>query len=465
MEDKFVKIISLHVEHLYGCYNYDVELNPDVTFVYGTNGCGKTTVLNITEAIITGQLYKLFDYDFRSMVLVYSPNASKQELKRIKIDQRKNLLSILFEEHKYDIEKLNMHDDIRNIERDIREVYRYYFSRYEILNIIKSTFNYVYLPLNRSSVLYDYEDNSEIYMMRRVRTRIPLENNLSTISETRDIAMIQIEDLINYHFSRINSTITKINDNFRNDIMKSLLDVNQRYTVENFIQDIFMKKNTVTDFRKTNKAYIKMLKELEILNKREEEKYNKFFAEFIDDFLKYQESDDKSISIELVTKFQEVTKIKNLVSIAEKMEQRKALARKPIELFINTMNGFIENSEDNKEILIDSMGRVGFVTKYCKRPISIQYLSSGEKQLMTFFANLIFNVKSSTSGIFVVDEPELSLHLSWQKIFVEKTLEINSNIQLIFATHSPEIIGNRRSKMFRLEKKFVGKGDENCEQF
>lgn len=119
------------------------------------------------------------------------------------------------------------------------------------------------------------------------------------------------------------------------------------------------------------------------------------------------------------------------------------------------MNDFINSGEDEKEIKINPMGHVYFTTKYNKKPISIQYLSSGEKQLITFFANLIFKVKSSTSGIFVVDEPELSLHLSWQKIFVEKTLEINRNIQLIFATHAPEIIGKNRDKMFKLEKKYV----------
>ena len=102
------------------------------------------------------------------------------------------------------------------------------------------------------------------------------------------------------------------------------------------------------------------------------------------------------------------------------------------------------------------MGRIFFTTKYSDNPISIQNLSSGEKQLITFFANLIFNVKSNSSGIFVVDEPELSLHLSWQKIFVEKTLELNKNIQLIFATHAPEIIGRRRDKMFKLEKQYAG---------
>ncbi|NDO38457.1 AAA family ATPase, partial [Anaerotruncus colihominis] len=158
----------------------------------------------------------------------------------------------------------------------------------------------------------------------------------------------------------------------------------------------------------------------------------------------------------LVMKFQEISKIKKLLDLAEKMEQSKAAVRKPTETFLHIMNEFIENGEDGKKVEIDSMGRIFFTTKYSNNPISIQNLSSGEKQLITFFANLIFNVKSNSSGIFVVDEPELSLHLSWQKIFVEKTLELNKNIQLIFATHAPEIIGRRRNKMFKLEKQYVG---------
>ena len=55
----------------------------------------------------------------------------------------------------------------------------------------------------------------------------------------------------------------------------------------------------------------------------------------------------------------------------------------------------------------------------------------------------------------MIDEPELSLHLYWQKIFVEKILDINKNVQLIFATHAPEIIGNNRNKAFKLKKKYV----------
>lgn len=459
----FVKIISLLVKELYGCYDYDIKFNSDVTFIYGSNGCGKTTILNITEAIITGQLYKLFCYEFNYIELVYSPIQEENEFRKINIKQDKNALYVNFDGEENVVDKSNIREDIRSSDRESRDVYRYYFNRYDILNKIKQTFNYVYLPLNRSSVLYDYEEDSDIFMLRRGRTRIPLENDFGIGSDTRDVAMMQIESLVNHNFSRINSNISKISDDFRNEILKSLLEVNRQYTLDNIVLDIFKNEDTISELQKTNAAYIKMLKELELLNKKEEEKYNKFFSEFIKEFITFQKSEGKNLSIDLVTKFQEISKIKDLIDIAEKMEQRKTTARKPIEIFLKTMNEFIQNSEDGKQIKIDSLGRVYFETEYNKRPISIQYLSSGEKQLMTFFANLIFNVKNSSSGIFVVDEPELSLHLSWQKIFVAKTLEINQNIQLIFATHSPEIIGKMRNKMYKLEKKYVDKGGNKDE--
>ena len=160
-------------------------------------------------------------------------------------------------------------------------------------------------------------------------------------------------------------------------------------------------------------------------------------------------------AISFLTKLGEIKRINKMVVLAEEMERKKAEIRKPINLFLITMNGFIFNEEEGKEIKIDAAGKVYFTTKHSTKHISIDNLSSGEKQLLTFFANLIFNVKSNSPGIFVVDEPELSLHLSWQQVFVDKTLEINKNIQLIFATHAPEIIGGRRNKMFKLEKKFI----------
>ena len=80
-------------------------------------------------------------------------------------------------------------------------------------------------------------------------------------------------------------------------------------------------------------------------------------------------------------------------------------------------------------------------------------LSSGEKQIIITFASLIFGLKGKRTGIFIVDEPKASLHLEWQSKFVPSILETASNIQLIFATHSSELIGRYRDKAVILQKK------------
>ena len=67
-----MKLENLFIEKLHGIYNYDVDFNEDITFLYGSNGCGKTTILNIVTSIVTGKIYELFFYDFKIIKLKYS---------------------------------------------------------------------------------------------------------------------------------------------------------------------------------------------------------------------------------------------------------------------------------------------------------------------------------------------------------------------------------------------------------
>ena len=46
----------------------------------------------------------------------------------------------------------------------------------------------------------------------------------------KDLAMVQIEKLIENSCKKINSEISDISDKFRNNILKSSLDVNEQYT-------------------------------------------------------------------------------------------------------------------------------------------------------------------------------------------------------------------------------------------
>ena len=69
---------------------------------------------------------------------------------------------------------------------------------------------------------------------------------------------------------------------------------------------------------------------------------------------------------------------------------------------------------------------------------NIENLSSGEKQIAILFTYLAF----SPGKIFVIDEPELSLHPRWQDEFLNAVQEVMpAETQLIIATHSPAIVG------------------------
>lgn len=67
--------------------------------------------------------------------------------------------------------------------------------------------------------------------------------------------------------------------------------------------------------------------------------------------------------------------------------------------------------------------------------INSDLLSAGEKQMLSFLAYNAFYQDT----IFIIDEPELSLHVDWQRILFPTLLKQNSSNQFIVATHSPFI--------------------------
>lgn len=73
-------------------------------------------------------------------------------------------------------------------------------------------------------------------------------------------------------------------------------------------------------------------------------------------------------------------------------------------------------------------------------PLELQSLSSGEKHQIIVLYKLIF--EAEPGSLALIDEPELSLHVVWQKAFLEDLAEIveMNKLQVIIATHSPQII-------------------------
>jgi len=72
------------------------------------------------------------------------------------------------------------------------------------------------------------------------------------------------------------------------------------------------------------------------------------------------------------------------------------------------------------------------------KKISPFQLSSGEKQLLIILLTVL--IQDNKPYILFMDEPEISLHIEWQKKIIKYIRELNPNVQIIIATHSPAII-------------------------
>ena len=65
-------------------------------------------------------------------------------------------------------------------------------------------------------------------------------------------------------------------------------------------------------------------------------------------------------------------------------------------------------------------------------------LSSGEKQMLIILLTVL--VEDDQPYVLFMDEPEVSLHIEWQKRLIDLVVELNPNVQLIMTTHSPAVI-------------------------
>lgn len=74
-----------------------------------------------------------------------------------------------------------------------------------------------------------------------------------------------------------------------------------------------------------------------------------------------------------------------------------------------------------------------------QRPIPLDALSSGEKQMVSMFAKMYLYPKKK---LVLIDEPELSLSIDWQRSLLPDIISSPNCAQLIAITHSPFVFDN-----------------------
>ena len=152
----------------------------------------------------------------------------------------------------------------------------------------------------------------------------------------------------------------------------------------------------------------------------------------------------------------EIRIVEEYINTAEEIDSfkkaLKSLQDKIDDIFIGLDIGFRVSRVDynKKKVFLSNIDD--------DREFGMDALSTGEKTLLSKVLLLYFG--EYQEKIILIDEPELSLHPSWQNKILKlyENFALKNNCQIIIATHSPHIIGSADNKYIRfLEKNKDGK--------
>ncbi|WP_341915513.1 ATP-binding protein [Polaromonas sp. YR568] len=124
------------------------------------------------------------------------------------------------------------------------------------------------------------------------------------------------------------------------------------------------------------------------------------------------------------------------------IERRIESTMLPIDRFKATIESLF--SRGKKISILANQLQVTLITG---ETVSAANLSSGEKHML----KILLSAMTAAGNSVLIDEPELSMHIDWQRLFVQTVQALNPDCQLILASHSPEIMADiSDEKIFKI---------------
>lgn len=115
-------------------------------------------------------------------------------------------------------------------------------------------------------------------------------------------------------------------------------------------------------------------------------------------------------------------------------EKRIVEAEQPRQRFEDLIHRFLTTNKRT------TFSERGIIAQAGDENIGIDMLSSGEKHLV----RILLESLSAQGNCIIIDEPELSLHIDWQRELVSAMQTVNPQLQMVLATHSPDIMAELR---------------------
>ena len=416
------------ISNLYGYRTVDIRISDNRLVLIGENGTGKTTVLNILCFMLARQWHRIESYEFDRIELVVS-TADGSQTETVSLDRSDVRALARFSgdgpyrwiHRSAELQRsfiISGRSDIsfltKEADEDLRERMAKVEPQVQALQRIV-TDHIVYWPTYRR-IERDLESISNLDLddlKEEITENLSNEDNDKAFLELVEYGVQEVERRISTEMARLTRS-NHINDlpgTFLNDVIKPKYSNVEAKPLFDLSEDQIdgmlrrLRENLVPeDGRKALKQSIDEYKAKGQERLNEVEKVTLQLLVRLHELHKRQNANERSF-----VKFKD---------ICNKYLRRKAIV--------------FDNTDFSFEIRIFDEER--------EQTIELNQLSSGEQQILSLFSLICLTDRDSF--FVLIDEPELSLSVPWQREFLPDIIESEKCAGLIAVTHSPFIYEN-----------------------
>ena len=438
--------MSFYIRRLeaYGLHSrFDIKLNfrKEINIIYGRNGSGKTTTLHILANLLNGSIDRFRYLNFKHILLVTGENNT------IEIYRDDNAIKVLLNSKVVSEIKIAEERSHQMTLSDEREPLEHEDVGKNLQMMLKVE-SPAYFPAFRTMIEAWASSNRDTYM-----TYVTATGTTKQRRSSQKTSMEELNSLARAFFGKfvpllwyrslesIASELAYQIERATFEVVKSGNDMFSEAFVEAF-SAVLLKRLEVQDFVETivrdiDELY-QQIKNKDILKGASNNLSSELYAKMSQIISSAREmlpqGNDEAARAVLSVYRQSLKKQYEL--------QTETYA--PFEKYVDSVNEFLEGKKIS--ILATPSSSPTNRTKLSLifedgKTAPLQALSSGERQIVS----MLYAASPSLAklgSIVLIDEPEISLHIDWQRKLLNKMMQQIGNHQIIVCTHSLEIGGN-----------------------
>ena len=415
-------IESFKIDKLWGDLDMNLIFEPDVNILIGPNGSGKTTVLNLLHSILSADLRSILDINFDQAVIKLK-SFDEKSVRTVKVKVADGFLNLSVAQNKFTIDidiisgrrarQLIRFDDRSNVIRRIlpKKLYD------ELTGLVPI----VWLPVSR--YLPVTEDEKERY------------TGTDSVESVNLRLRKLLERLSRYH-SSLNALLSERYKKFEHQVLSEML-----YRKDHGQLELFPPASPTQEEKE---QLLGAFEVAGLLDEEMESRIDEHFAVAEEVWERIGKSKKADFDWEDALVLSLVHRTRAMVEYAGALERDRERIFASLRRYEAIVNSFFW---DEKSVRIDESGELK-IESSSPSDLNPYLLSSGEKQILILLTEALLKVDEPV--VYMTDEPELSLHILWQEKILESLVTLSGQIQIIVATHSPDIVGRYRDKVIDL---------------